>query len=495
MHLGLKSRVGVAACALVAAAAVVPAGASASFTAPYTTPCSGDPAYGAGASFQKLAQFGWGADILASSSTAPVNVLTLGTDPTFGNSTTGFGNETLGAKSCPGGVGPSGSQTSDAIKYSPMGSGNGKKQFGSNGAARDNSTDYIAFDEPPSATELANIQTVGTSATTSFETMPVAQGAVAVDVHLPDGCQVSSRVVRLETVEGIFWGDKTTFGDLFGNSISADGTGPTTADCKATAVRRVVRFDNSGTTFAFKLVLNKANPRWSNGAGGDGTDYTANTGGANTDWPNDTGATKVCRGGSPDCANNTTGAANATNLVTTMGNNAGTVGYADVGTSRSGVSGHSFGLSSGGLSTDREIWLTLDEPARQVIDPALNASEAATSAQKGANCPTNEAYAQQDGSAIPATTKDTVWDRVTGAKSFYNAKEYAFCALTYLGAYDKYSQITGGSGQAQARTVYDYVHFVLDSAGGQKIVKMNDYAALPSAAKTIASAGSNRVSW
>src|SRR5262249_56553447 len=86
-------------------------------------------------------------------------------------------------------------------------------------------------------------------------------------------------------LEKVFAGEDTTWGQVF-PWIAGNGQ-PNAAACAATPIKRVVRVDSSGTTFALKQFLASINPT----RGWAGLDNTA--------WPNNAGGTAVVRASGP----------------------------------------------------------------------------------------------------------------------------------------------------------------------------------------------------
>jgi ABC-type phosphate transport system substrate-binding protein len=159
----LSARRAVSACALSAAAvaALVAPGAS---TASLGAQCSGANIGGQGSSLQKLAQELW--------------------NPAFNTSAEKHAcNGTQGTKATP------------TISYNPSGSGTGLKSWGVGKVEHkfEATNAFIGTDEAPNPTALAEIEENETTITPqAVATIPVLQAAVAVIVHLPEGCMATS---------------------------------------------------------------------------------------------------------------------------------------------------------------------------------------------------------------------------------------------------------------------------------------------------------------
>ncbi len=434
-----------------------------------TTQCNGASIVAGGASLQKAAQqTKWGADEL-DTATFVLGTSTFGGLPVKTTATTGFG-----FAGAPGGTGACTGRRAAGKKvgYASVGSGAGRNSWSANGTTpRDKTAAFIATDEPASPStatppEETNIESVGLTAATVSETIPVAQASIALLVNLPTGCTLkttAARTATLTNLEKVLFGDSTsqTWGALLGSANLTPST------CATTKVKRAARLDSSGSTFALKNVLQKKNARWGS--------YILPTSASNTSWPNDTASYPVIKptttGGGP--------------LATLVSNTPGSLGYVDLATARGA------GFDFGGI-TDTKFWLRINVPSASgtvTVDPALNATPGTT--VKGANCGATRAYTNQ-----PASTQSN-WFNVVGAKATYSATEYPVCTLTYVMAYDQYRNVPTFT-EPQARTVFDYVSWVVATAGGQSLLASGDYQALPTGTgslQAIAAAGAARIDW
>jgi hypothetical protein len=422
-----------------------------------TTQCNGASIVAGGASFQKAAQQTvWGADELNTASYV-LGTTTFASLPVKTVATKGFG-----FAGAPGGAGACTGRRAAGKKvgYASVGSGAGRNSWSANGTTpRDKTAAFVATDEPADATEESKIETVGLTAATVSETIPVAQGAVALIVNLPTGCTLkttAARTATLTNLEKVMYGDAAsqTWGALLG------AANLTPASCATTKVKRAARFDSSGTTFALKKVLQAKAARWA----------TYTTPANNTVWPNNTGAYPVLK---PTTAGNGP-------LVSLVSATAGSLGYSDLATARAA------GFDFAGTS-DRTFWLRLNVPSASgsvTVDPALNSTPGTTT--KGASCGTNRVYTNE-----PASTQNN-WFDVIGAKATYAAGEYPVCTLTYVIAYDRYRNVPTFT-ESQTRTVFDYTNWMVASAGGQSVLASADYQALPAGTRTKAAAGAARI--
>ena len=163
----------VVACLATAAAAVAVVPATASAKAPKTDlgeQCSGANIVGRGSTFQNPAQLIWQPGFNTNTSTVACN----GTYGSKGKPTATYRN------------------TESAYK----GSGACLKAFGAEKEPTANKEyDFCGTDEAPNSTQREEIEKKLTGAQPeALETVPVLQGAVAVIIHLPEGCKASSEV-------------------------------------------------------------------------------------------------------------------------------------------------------------------------------------------------------------------------------------------------------------------------------------------------------------
>jgi ABC-type phosphate transport system substrate-binding protein len=473
-----------AVCGLAAAAVIAPA-AQAQYPDPlydanHDQPCEQTSSLisGIGASFQRTAQLGWGAEAIAP-------------DPAPAQAK-GFGYEVCSAYKLSGDGG------TKKVQYSPAGSGAGRTAFGAvdtAGASRNLSVDFGGSDDPPTATQIANanegpnIVAGPDSDDGILHTIPIAQGADAVDFRVPDGCEIPTsgpRSISRGKLEHFFRADSTSFdqwGELVGysNIKASAGSGLTDAQCGGKKPKRVVRLDNSGTTFIFKQYLQSAAAGafdWREPAGGGTL--------ANNAWPNDSGSTAVVRG----AAN---GNGPLLDALSAQGTNGG-IGYADLGASR----GRGYGWDySGGtfVPTDRTFWVYVQHISTSAyVSPAKTNDQLGT---HGARC-TNVTYSNQ-----PADTEHS-WYNTTAVET---STDYPICGLTYALEWDDNSNV-GINSQSRSAGRRDYLGYELDRPGlgttppgsqcdstdsrygkGQCKLPVNDYARLPHDVFTKARAG------
>jgi ABC-type phosphate transport system substrate-binding protein len=469
---GRSARVGMlAALALVVIAAFGATSSNAAFTAPYTVKCTGSDVTGRGSSFQTVLQ--------------PALINYWKTNTNAGQT---------------GGCGPAATQT---ISYQPLGSGAGRNAFGASGGPRDATIRYIAFDDAPTATQRAAMEAAnpgdgGANPATGagkFAVAPIGVGATTLIAHFPKDCELPAGdphlapYARFELsnaeLEAAWVGDSAH--DQWGEILPGIEAIPNNADgkddsyCQNKPVIRVKRFDSSGTTAQFKVMLNAVNPA---------TGWSAL---ANTAWPN-------------PGPNLTDGGSNGASAeATKVKNTDGSIGYADLATARgtgfqkapdstpsdpaayvynnsNNVSG--YGAYNYNYSFNKSLfWIPLESATATnptsgsgVFTEPTYRTTGIRDNTKGTSC-LNVTFnnVPLNGSGAPDQFGD--WSPVNGALT---VGRYPQCVLTYVGFWQDYSDVYGTSAteQAKARTVHDFIETSVYS--GQNILASNDYSRLPS---------------
>jgi ABC-type phosphate transport system substrate-binding protein len=455
--------------AIVALAWVASAG-KADFT---TTKCQGTAISGRGASFQNTAQTNWISEF-QNNFCSDVGVFPA---VTYTGSGSGSGLQVMGRRS---GTNADGSQS------------------------RNQPERYAASDDPPPPSVVSQINqgtdTVGDEGT--IHVIPVALGSATIDVNWPNNCDRSLLPASAQTDPAAAnagpFDDRVRFTRSQLDSIEAGDAGftnwkdvfPTLAadpDCNV-PITRVVRFDDSGTTFSVKDYLDHINT----GRGWTTTYITPDT----RNWPN---SSLVARA---DCAGATGPQGTAGAPLTSAcsnGNGAlldklktvdGGIGYSDIATARG--RGFDIAPTSSAASRDDDIfWTQGQNTGSSWTEPTADPNGFLTTGQHGANCVT----ATIAGS--PATTLGD-WSNTSAADS--NTGAYVICTLTYELAWDDYKppyslQGCGSSCEEQkARSVKDYLSSIV-SDGGQETLFPNDYAPLPDSMLNIARDGVNAICW
>lgn len=427
------------ACALsaaVAAVLAVPGAASAEFT---LAQCEGSAIHGKGSSAQKLLQ---------------INVW----NKQF--------NESANAAACNG---TQGSLGKPAVTYTSTGSGVGLESWGvetkAGGEIRFGQENaFVGTEIAPNKKQSEEITSHGAAGT--LLTIPVAQPAIAILIHLPKGCEKVTGgpapgrlALKDATLEKVFQGTATTW-----NMVLNKATMVGNAECakslqKTLKITRVVREDGSGTTDSFMKYLGVVfKKEVAPGKTWNQLGEPAN----NTTWPNEA-EHPVLRGNGGG------------GVVSKVAETPGSIGYANVADARAKAA---FVPPAGGPEK-AVFWAEVENHKESYSDPSTN-GEIATVADS--NCG-ETAYTNGKKKFPPPTTTE-LWNEVAPGKL---QKTYEVCYLTYDLALTKYSAFTIGTTvaepptEAEARTAKDYIGYELSTGagGGQEAAAGNDYAKLP----------------
>ncbi|HEX8689020.1 MAG TPA: substrate-binding domain-containing protein [Solirubrobacterales bacterium] len=400
---------------------------------------------------------------------------------------------------------------SPTITYEALGSGAGRLAV----KVRNDVPRFGMSDEPPTPAEIAQMD-AGTGNEPAendanpndnglIHVVPAAVGAVPPLVNFPDNCDVSLLPEASRTAEQNNDADgtpddvmrvrftKQQFEEVWEKDPAADAWHEVfpalapDADCQKPIIR-VVRFDDSGTSFTFKDYLNSID-----GAEGWLTTYVA---GANKtrEWPSAVfGARADCGGANGPGAQEdaidqlTSGCANGNGpLVAKLVATDGSVGYSDVSTARS--NSPSLAITPEGNDNDT-YWTQVQNGSGTFTEPTSSANGFRTDGPKGANCSTTTFTGIPD--AEDGTLGD--WSKASGVNS---PAGFGICTLTYGLVFDDNADVWGGSAaeEAKARTVLDYWENVL-STPAQAALFPNDYAPLPAAILKMSRAGIAEVDW
>jgi ABC-type phosphate transport system substrate-binding protein len=404
------------------------------------------------------------------------------------------------------------------VSYEALGSGAGRLSMKERGLP----PRFGMSDEPPTPAEVAqmNAGTGNEPAGTDTEpadngnihVIPAAVGAVAALVNFPDGCDVTKLEVASRTPEQNLDGDgtpddvvrvlftKAEFEGVWSQGSSGDPLVSwkdvfpeldAVAACEKPIIR-VVRFDDSGTSFAFKDYLNTIDE-------GEGwlTTYV-NSADKTRVWPgaelgvgsssvteSQCGTTAAPGGVKADSEDHlTSGCSNGNGaLVAKLVATDGSVGYSDVSTARN----NSPSLAITPEANDNDTyWTEVQNGSNAFEEPTSNPNGFRTDGPKGANCQATE-FAD-----VPSTTFGD-WSKATGVKS---PNGYGICTLTYGLVFDDNSDVWGSSPaeESKARTVKDYWENIV-SEPGQAALFPNDYAPLPEDVLAISRTGVASVNW
>ena len=355
----------------------------------------------------------------------------------------------------------------------------------------------------------------------SIESIPVLQGALAIIVHLPEGCVAESTVpsgtkkVKLgrlaldnSTAEQIFRGTITTWKGVEAaqtdNKTKIKCTGGEAEENSTIGV--VVRLDKSGTTHIFKSYLaqvftgkfeaeafNEINE-------GAGKEHTKPCG-----EPAKGEEEKTWKEMQEGCENQRWAAAAKVTRPTESGNpgvvnyvnaHASTIAYADLAVARKEGGGHFSKKGEGGENKkgselkvgeqNHKFWVELQNsknPGETYADPG---STGDVEKPASSNC-SGTIYAANPGEEVPPSSTRKSWALV---KAELVQKKYSICGLTYdlaLREYKPFLFPSGGEskaeeeeGKAEATTVENYLLWEVASNlhGGGAEIKNHDYEKL-----------------
>lgn len=376
-----------------------------------------------------------------------------------------------------------------------------------------------------------------------IQTVPVLQGALAVIVHLPEGCKASSepdlakhvtKVGRLslkrDQVDSIY-DSRITWEELLNKEKAAElaekiKAAKNTITCVnpeelKKSIIPVVRLDKSGTTHIFKAFLKQVSPGEfvmeeffqinEKSAGHEHSEpckaklepkaepwSQVAEGCENQRWPQ---AAEIVRGevtGNPG-------------VVKTVAKTPSSVGYADMAVAREygyfskkseALGGCSAALEvCGGENAPEEqnerFWAPVSDSkaTSKKIEYAEPSTNGDVEALANSNC-SKTVYALKAGEKFPPASTRLDWSKVIGLAE---SKTYSICGLTYVieprlfypFLHDENPAITQEESQKIATTVSNYLTWVLSEKedGGGEEIKGHDYEPLPKKAQKIAEAG------
>lgn len=414
------------------------------------------------------------------------------------------------------------------VAYDPAGSGGGRTAV----KVRNDTPRFGMTDDPPSTTEIQQMN-LGTgsnppaSDTVSTDNgqihvIPAAVGAVAPLVNFPNGCNpellndpartVSKADLLVEPSKKALLRvrfNKEQFekvwaqGDVAGtpsapyvdwNEVFPELNG--VLACEVPVIR-VVRFDESGTTFAFKDYLDTIAParQWLTKYAKDtATVLTRVWPGAEYGFPpsgdlkSQCGASVNAPGGKQidDTVDHLTSGCGSGNqfLVPKLVEVDGSIGYSDISTAR--TNGTTLALNPNAATTPDKYWTQVQNGSGTFTEPTEHPEGFRIDKPKGANCKTTTF------TDVPATTFGD-WSLTSGVNS---PAGFGICTLTYGLVFDDNAAVWGTKAgeEAQARTVKDYWQNIV-SSGTQAGLSGADYAALPTNILAIAKAGVDAIGW
>lgn len=420
------------------------------------------------------------------------------------------------------------------VTYEASGSGAGRQSV----KIRDGAPRFGMTDEPPVPSEInemnsgveikegKNVIDTNPSNDGKVHVVPAAVGAVAPLVNFPNNCDVGLLDAASRTAEEMSGGGtpfplglvrvrftKDEFEKIWAKDATHDNWVEvfpelnTDADCNKPIIR-IVRFDDSGTSFAFKDNLGTINE-----SRGWLSTFAATEPKKTREWPNATfGSREDCPKVSgqfplgpgadsteasnpgPDqltssCFNGNQG------IIDKLIELDGSVGYSDISTARNNVA-QSLAIKPRTKADDpfdNDIYWTQipsGPGAGTFQEPTADAKGFRTDGTPGSNCQAAQ-FVNKAGGGLPSTLQD--WSKVSGVNS---AGAYAVCTLTYGLVFDDNADVWGNSPgeETKARTVNDYWENIL-SVPSQTVLFDKDYSPLPAEILQIAETGIASVDW
>ncbi|HUB35271.1 MAG TPA: substrate-binding domain-containing protein [Solirubrobacteraceae bacterium] len=356
----------------------------------------------------------------------------------------------------------------------------------------------------------------------AIESIPVAQGAVAVIVHLPKNCLATSeittskgKVLKLgrlaldqEVVEEIYRGTIKTWAQ----AMTKEGSdGHDTLTCKESAendtIRPVVRADKSGTTHIFKEFLAQVyTGKWAAeefkevnggekpctsgelGAGASVTWAQVGEGCENQRWPEAAHILRPVETGNPG-------------VINEVNNTESSIGYADlaVAQEKGFFSKKNVGGENKKGEQHTEFWAPVQnsEPGTTPVTFADPSSKEDKEKEGDSNCKDTK-YVSAKGEEFPPLSTRYDWSKVKGEDV---SKTYPICGLTYILAARQYYYFLSKYGVSEAEsqkiatTVHDFLVWAVNTGtgGGGKLLKNSDYEALPKTVQAEAEFGAEEV--
>jgi ABC-type phosphate transport system substrate-binding protein len=431
----LGLRAGVLAGASAAVLAISGLGAGSAMAAP-TCP-EGQHIKGMGSSLQKTAQEIWTGRKVATV-TEPSQISNEGEASSF----SGSYRAACASKTTP-----------PVVDYGSSGSGKGIAAFGYNGGSVNKELAFVGTDDGPNATQIANAESAGG---TQAVILPVSQTAIAIVVHLPTGCTLSG--ITWTDLNKVWGGNEITTWRQFSTASSKTEGGP--CDHKIT---RVVRAEGSGTSLQFKNYLQTLHEGESAAKLPCSTEGTEEWSGLeevgaapaekpNTVWPTCTGSTTVVTAAG--------GGAVAEKVDLTEN----TIGYAALPDAEAHLT-HGASLAKLENGTPGGI-AHFESPANTTTSNARCENSRYTVESKGIR-----------GAAGGGLSVN--WSKVFGAVPKIGGTEYPLCTLTYVTAWNEYTEANSGPNHATIQAlVKDYIqNYVLGE--GQTSASGHWYAPLP----------------
>lgn len=320
---------------------------------------------------------------------------------------------------------------------------------------------FIATDRAPNASAEHEILEKGPGA--QVLSIPVFQTAVALPIHLPEGCRAQSgaaktlvsRLVLSDTqLQGIFAHTIRTWAELVDSANDYNHDALVGEQCHPqTPIVRVVRQDASGTTAILKKFLFQINK--SVVANSETWSQLAESAETLT-WPAETEGLDRAVAGS--------------GVAGKVAATPGSIGYANLKEVREDAA---FTPAGGGGEGESISWAELQRDGARYADPSTDAE---SNTPANSNC-ADATYTNGTAPALPASTDP--WNEITATVS--QTRSYALCGLTYdlsLTNYLAFSEEAHRTSLGEAETVRSYLEYIL-STSGQGELEGHDVTGLP----------------
>jgi ABC-type phosphate transport system substrate-binding protein len=341
----------------------------------------------------------------------------------------------------------------------------------------------------------------------AIESLPVAQGAESIIVHLPKDCLATSelpakkgRFTKLgrlaldrEVIAGIYTGTIKTWAEAMAvQGANGKDSLKCTEGGENDRIRPVVRADKSGTTHIFKAFLlqvytgkfaaeefkevNKGETPCKEGelqAGAEVTWQQVSEGCENQRWAKEAEVLRPSEQGNPG-------------VVNEVNNTESSIGYADLAVA-SEYAYFSKKADGGGENSpgeeNKKFWAVVQNSATGAATTTFSDPQTTGDVEAPAesNCKSTRYVAAIGEEFPPKSTRDD-WSKVKGEVV---SATYPICGVTYVLAprqewyFLKPYGVTEAKSLEIATSVHDFVAFITSKKGGQKELAGSDYEALP----------------
>lgn len=351
----------------------------------------------------------------------------------------------------------------EITEYKGTGSGAGLEAWGNNAKEEGEfeNWQYVGTDQPPNPTQKGKIEHAAGGA--KVLSIPTLQAAVAIIVHLPEGCtsvksnakkQTGRLALNDATVEGIFAHRITKWSE-----IKEEGDELLPAGCATgKEITRVVRLEGSGTTAITKKWFFQINDEPVDGAKTWNNLAEENK---NLSWPDET--ENLVRGkGSPG-------------IVTTVASTAGSIGYVNLANAYEGGFKENCGT---------QCWAVVQNKAGKKPSyadpekpgPKIKVEKKKELAEGTSNCE-GTVYVNGVGAKFPPKSTEEAWNEVSAKVEQTN---YPICGFTYDLSLNGWSSVPAevSPTEAQVEVVKRYFTFMI-TEGPTLFKERTDYEGLP----------------